>query len=284
MRRMDWLLEIEDVCYTYPGSETPALNGLTMRVPRGKRCALLGHNGCGKSTLFLHMNGIYAPERGVVKWKGEAFSYRRTFLSQIRQKVGLVFQDPEQQLIASTVVEDISYGLCSAGLSDDEAKRKVEQALVRFGLEHFRERPVHHLSLGQKKRVALAGVMVLEPELLLLDEPTAYLDRLHTRLLMKELERIHREEGTTIVMATHDIDLAYEWADWVFVIEDGRLALEGAPNEVFARRDVLEGLQLGVPLLFDVWEALVPSFFPETEARPRNVADLKERLARCLVD
>jgi cobalt/nickel transport system ATP-binding protein len=280
---MTWLLEFENVTYTYPGNATPALHGLTMRIPKGKRCALLGHNGCGKSTLFLHMNGIYQPQEGQVRWKGEELRYQRSFLSRLRQQIGLVFQDPEQQLIASTVGEDVSYGLCNAGLTEMEVKEKVERALVRFGLDHLKERPIHHLSLGQKKRVALAGVMVMQPELLLLDEPTAYLDRLHTRRLMEELATIYRLEGTTMVMATHDLDLAYEWADWVFVMHEGRLVLEGAPDDVFAHREYLESIQLGVPLLFDVWEAIAPSLAGGEEQRPRTVAELKERVARCLV-
>jgi cobalt/nickel transport system ATP-binding protein len=280
---MTWLLEFENVTYTYPGNAAPALHGLTMRIPKGKRCALLGHNGCGKSTLFLHMNGIYQPQEGQVRWKGEALRYQRSFLSRLRQQIGLVFQDPEQQLIASTVAEDVSYGLCNTGLAETKVKEKVEKALVRFGLEHLKERPIHHLSLGQKKRVALSGVMVMQPELLLLDEPTAYLDRLHTRCLMEELATIYRLEGTTMVMATHDLDLAYEWADWVFVMHEGRLVLEGAPDDVFAHREYLESIQLGVPLLFDVWEAIAPSLAGGEEQRPRTVAELKERVARCLV-
>ncbi|GEN34193.1 energy-coupling factor ABC transporter ATP-binding protein [Aneurinibacillus danicus] len=277
---MAWLFEMEDVSYTYPGGIEPALDHITLRIPRRKRCALLGHNGCGKSTLFLHINGIYQPEHGDLKWNGEPYLYRRSYLAELRRKVGLVFQDPEQQLIANTVAEDISYGLCNAGMSDAEVARKVDEALVRFGLDDLRERPVHHLSLGQKKRVALAGVMVLRPELLLLDEPTAYLDRLHTKLLLEELETIHRDEGTTMLMATHDIDLAYEWADWVFVMHKGRLVLEGTPEEVFKRREVLEEMQLSVPLLFDVWEALDLSFFNGTLKRPRTAAELRYQLER----
>lgn len=279
-----WLVEMEEVSYTYPGSADPALDRVTLRIPRGKRCALLGHNGCGKSTLFLHLNGIYRPDCGRVKWGGEVYTYGRTYLAELRKKVGLVFQDPEQQLIASTVMEDISYGLYNAGVSNVEAAQRVEAALIRFGLEELRERPVHHLSLGQKKQIALAGVMILRPELLLLDEPTAYLDPLHTKLLLKELETIYQEEGTTMLMATHDIDLAYEWADWIFIMHKGRLLLEGPPEYVFARRDVMEEIGLGIPLLFDVWEALASSSFLGSLKRPHTVADLRYQLKKYLVE
>jgi len=246
-----YLLEFQQIHYTYPGAQQSALNNLTLQIPANKRCALIGQNGCGKTTLFLLANGLYKPNKGSVKWQGEALKYDRKYLLQLRQKVGLIFQDPEQQLVASTVEEDISYGLCNLGLPDTEIKQRVEQALEEFGLTTLAERPVHHLSLGQKKRVSIADVMVLRPQLLLLDEPTAYLDRLHTRNLMGTLKKIHAS-GTTILMATHDLDLVYRWADWIFVMDKGQLVLEGEPEYVFKQRQILEDLQLGVPLIYEM--------------------------------
>ncbi|MBN3907656.1 MAG: ABC transporter ATP-binding protein [Nostoc sp. NMS1] len=247
----EYLLEFEQVYYTYPGTQQSALNGLTLKIPSGKRCALIGQNGCGKTTLFLLANGLYKPDSGIVSWRGEALSYNRNYLGNLRQKVGLVFQDPEQQLVASTVEEDISYGLCNLGLPEPEIKDRVEQALVEFELTALAERPVHHLSLGQKKRVSIADVMVLQPELLVLDEPTAYLDIKHTRNLIATLKKIHRD-GTTLVMATHDLDLVYRWADWVFVMHEGRLVLEGQPQDVFLQHDLLSELELGIPLIYEI--------------------------------
>ncbi|GAA6621981.1 energy-coupling factor ABC transporter ATP-binding protein [Scytonema sp. NUACC26] len=247
----EWLLEFEQVYYTYSGAKQPALNGLSLRIPANKRCALIGLNGCGKTTLFLLTNGLYKPQKGRILWKGNPLKYDRNSLVQLRQKVGLIFQDPEQQLVASTVEEDISYGLCNLGLPEVEIQDKVKQALVEFGLTELAERPVHHLSLGQKKRVSIADVMVLQPELLLLDEPTAYLDTLHTRNLIATLKKIH-VSGTTTLMATHDLDLVYRWADWVFVMDKGQLVLEGKPQDVFAKQDILEELQLGVPLIYEL--------------------------------
>lgn len=247
----EYLLEFEQVYYTYPGAEQSALNGLTLKIPSGKKCALIGQNGCGKTTLFLLANGLYKPNSGVIRWRGEPLSYNRNYLGNLRQKVGLVFQDPEQQLVASTVEEDISYGLCNLGLPEPEIKDRVEQALVEFGLTTLAERPVHHLSLGQKKRVSIADVMVLRPELLVLDEPTAYLDIKHTRNLIATMKKIH-QDGTTLVMATHDLDLVYRWADWVFVMDKGRLMLEGKPQDVFSQRTLLSELELGVPLIYEM--------------------------------
>ncbi len=250
-----WLLEFIDVYYTYPGTNQSAIASLTLRIPQGKRCAVIGQNGCGKTTLFLLANGLYKPQQGKIYWQGKPLNYNRQSLIQLRQQVGLVFQNPEQQLIASTVEEDISYGLCNLGLSEIVIAERVQQILTQFELRSLATKPVHQLSLGQKKRVSIAGVMVLQPTLLLLDEPTAYLDPLHTRQLAQTLTEIHGS-GTTILMATHDLEWVYRWADWVFVLERGKLVLEGTPQDVFTQRDVMETLQLGVPLAFELLSLL----------------------------
>jgi len=278
------LLEFDRVDYAYPTSPRPALQSLTLRIPAGKRCALIGQNGCGKTTLFLLANGLYKPQRGAVHWQGLPMRYDRTSLMDLRQKVGLVFQDPEQQLVASTVEEDISYGLCNLGLPDVEVNQRVGEAITAFNLSDLADRPVHHLSLGQKKRVSIADVMVLRPELLLLDEPTAYLDQLHTRDLMAKLRQIH-EMGTTIVMATHDLDLAYCWADWIFILDKGQLILEGTPQEVFAQRETLERLHLGVPLVFDVLDKVSEALSKDPNQAEYQVGDnISEPLRNRILD
>jgi cobalt/nickel transport system ATP-binding protein len=278
------LLEFEKVDYTYPSSPQPALQSLTLRIPAGKRCALIGQNGCGKTTLFLLANGLYKPQGGAVHWQGSPLRYDRTSLMDLRQKVGLVFQDPEQQLVASTVEEDISYGLCNLGLPEPEVNQSVGKAIAEFNLSDLATRPVHHLSLGQKKRVSLADVMVLKPELLLLDEPTAYLDQLHTRDLMAKLRQIH-ERGTTIVMATHDLDLAYCWADWIFILDQGTLVLEGTPQDVFAQRATLERLHLGVPLVFDVLDKVTEALSQNSEQAEYQVMhSIPEQLRNRILD
>ncbi|BDA73894.1 Cobalt transport protein ATP-binding subunit [Calothrix sp. PCC 7716] len=251
----EFILEFEQVDYNYPNTKNKALNGLTLKIPTGKKCALIGQNGCGKTTFFLLSNGLCQPNSGQILWKQRPIDYNRKSLIQLRQKVGLIFQDPEQQLVASTVEEDISYGLCNLGLLETEIKARVEQALVEFGLTELAQRPVHHMSLGQKKRVSIADVMVLQPELLLLDEPTAYLDKLHTHNLMTTLKKIH-SSGTTILMASHDLDLVYRWADWVFVMADGRLLLEGKPAEIFNQREIIEELRLEIPLIHEIVSTL----------------------------
>jgi cobalt/nickel transport system ATP-binding protein len=274
----EWLLEFDGVSYTYPQTARPALHNLALKIPSGQRVALIGQNGCGKTTLFLLANGLYRPQQGKLLWQSQPFRYNTAALLELRQQVGLVFQNPEQQLVASTVEEDISYGLCNLNLPDAAIAERVEQTLLQFDLVDLATTPVHHLSLGQKKRVSLAGVMVLRPKLLLLDEPTAYLDRFHTKQLMALLQTIH-QAGTTVVMATHDLDLVYRWADWVFVMDRGRLVLAGTPETVFDQQAQLEALQLGVPISFELltaMETLLQS--PEFQQTGLSIKQLRAKL------
>jgi cobalt/nickel transport system ATP-binding protein len=245
------LLEFERVSYTYSGSQRPAIVDLSLSIPSGKRCALIGQNGCGKTTLFLLANGLYRPQQGKILWQQQPLKYDRGHLMKLRQQVGLVFQNPEQQIVATTVEEDISYGLYNLGLPTPIVAERVRQALLDFNLTELAQTPIHHLSLGQKKRVSIADVMVLQPELLLLDEPTAYLDPRHTRLLLNTLHQIHAT-GTTIVMATHDLDLVYRWADWLLVMDRGKLILSGTPAEIFSQTEILAGLELDLPIAVEL--------------------------------
>ena len=173
----------------------------------------------------------------------------------MRQRVGLVFQNPEQQLVAPTVVTDISYGLCNLELPETEIASRVQRALIEFNLENLADTPIHYLSLGQKKRVSLANVMILEPQLLLLDEPTAYLDAAQTRNLLVLLEKIE-QKGTTILIATHDLNFVYAWADWILVMDEGSMILEGTPQEVFTETKILQDIGLGVPLVIELLDNL----------------------------
>ena len=249
------ILEFDRTFYSYPCSARSTIQGLNLKVPAGKRCGLIGQNGCGKTTFFLLANGLYQPQQGIIRWEGEPFRYDRKSLMQLRQQIGLVFQNPEHQLVASTVEEDISYGLYNLGLAEPDIARMVQEAIEQFNLTELANQPIHNLSLGQKKRVSIADIMVLKPKLLLLDEPTAYLDPRHTRQLIGLLQQIHAT-GTTILLASHDLDFIYRWADWVFVMDRGQLILEGTPETVFAQREVLEQLQLGVPLAIELMEQI----------------------------
>ncbi|NHW39681.1 ABC transporter ATP-binding protein [Paenibacillus aceris] len=275
---MNRILETKEVNFRYSGSQSDALRNLTLRVPEGKKTAICGHNGSGKSTLFLHAIGIHSPSSGQVLWRNAPVSYGRKELKQLRQDIGVVFQDPEQQIILNTPYEDVTYGLRNASVPEPEIQRRTEAILRTMRLEHLAHTPIHHLSLGQKKRVAIAGVLVLEPDLLLLDEPTAYLDRVSERELVEELERIHRR-GITLVMATHDMNLAYSWADWILVMDKGQCVMEGTPGDVFADEAAIKVLGLERPMLLDLWEAL-PEASRQGREAPRNVEDFKTLLQK----
>lgn len=249
------LMAFDQVNYIYPCTKHPAIDNFSLQIPPYRRCALIGANGCGKTTLLRLANGLYRPQQGTICWQNQPLRYDHRSLNQLRQKVGLVFQDPEQQLVAPTVAEDIAYGLCNLRLPKEEIAVRVQQTLEQFQLTDLASEPVNYLSLGQKKRLSLAAVMVLKPQLLLLDEPTAYLDPGQTRNLLASLAAI-AQAGTTILLATHNLDFAYTWADWIVVMAKGRLILEGPPAQVFAQSQLLEDLDLGVPLAVSLLASL----------------------------
>ena len=249
------IIRFQDVEYTYPCSQRSAVQNLTLRIPQHKRCAVIGRNGCGKTTLFRLANGLYRPKRGIIEWRGKPLKYDQKSLNQLRQQVGLVFQNPEQQLVATTVEEDISYGLCNLGLPESEIAQRVQQALLDFDLLSLADAPINYLSLGQKKRVSIADVMVLQPQLLLLDEPTAYLDPKQVQNFRQTLEKVY-SRGTTILLATHNLDFVEAWADWVFVMDSGEIVLEGTPETVFSQSQQIQELGLGVPLIVTALNAI----------------------------
>lgn len=246
------MIEFDQVFYTYPCSQKPSINNLSLHLEEGKRYGLIGNNGSGKTTFLRLANGLYRPSHGVIRCGGQPLKYNyhgidRKFFKEWYQQVGLVFQDPEQQLVATTVEEDLSYGLCNLGIPDAEISVRVANTLKDFNLEELAHFPVNYLSLGQKKRLAIADVMILKPKILLLDEPTAYLDPKQRKELIKQLQQIFIE-GTTILLATHDLDFIYGWADYIFVMYRGQIALQGTPDEVFAQNNLMEELDLDIPL------------------------------------
>lgn len=254
------LMEFEEIEYTYACAQKPAINFLSLQIGQFKRYGIIGRNGCGKTTLFRLANGLYRPQKGIIRWQEKPLKYNHTALNKLRQQVGLVFQDPEQQLVGTTVEEDLSYGLCNLGLQPREISDRIQQTLTEFELTDLAHTPVNYLSLGQKKRLSIADVMILQPKLLLLDEPTAYLDPYQTRHLINTLNDI-QAKGTTILVATHDLDFVYLWADWLFVMDNGQLQMEGTPENVFNQRQLMERLGLGIPLMLNLWKTWSNSSF-----------------------
>lgn len=242
--------ELQDVDYSYPGG-VRALQRTSLSIDKGKRIAVLGPNGAGKSTMFLHLNGILKPKSGKVFFRGEEIKYHRSFLTELRRKVGIVFQDPDTQLFAGNVLQEVSFGPMNLGLSNQEIKNRVERALITMGIQDLRDKPIHHLSFGQKKRVSIAGVLAMEPEVIIFDEPTAYLDPKHSEALMKAIDALY-VKGKQVILSTHDVNLVHAWADHVFVMINGGLVFEGAPEEVFADRQILEKANLEKPILYEI--------------------------------
>ncbi len=273
------LLAARGLEYVYPGGVV-ALRGLDLSIERGQKLAILGPNGSGKTTLLLHLNGTCKPTRGEIRFDGRPASYDRRALNHWRRRVGLVLQEPDDQLFAATVGQDVSFGPLNLGLSDAETGERVREALESLRIAHLVDRATHMLSFGQKKRVAIAGVLAMRPELLVLDEPTAGLDPHGVTHLLGALQQMH-EAGTTLVFSTHDVELAYAWADRVAVFHDGTVLCQGETAAVLGDREVLHQARLRPPLLLEVAEALgagQDQARPAPRSREMVLALLRERL------
>jgi len=223
---------------------------------KGSCTALLGSNGAGKSTLLLSINGILRPSSGMILFNGEALDYSRHGLEALRKRVGVVFQNPDAQLFSASVYQDISFGLCNLGLLDDDVRERVEAVMKKTGVDALRQRPVHRLSHGQKKRVALAGVLVMEPDLLVLDEPTAGLDPKGASEIMHFIKDLQAHSGITVLIATHDIEMVPVFCDHVCVMDAGKMLLQGSPDDVFACRELLRNVGLRLPRIGHLMEIL----------------------------
>jgi cobalt/nickel transport system ATP-binding protein len=248
------VIETRDITYQYPDG-TRALEKVNFKAPKGQMVALLGPNGAGKSTLFLHFNGILRPTSGKVLVEDQLLGYKKSELMNIRQKVGIVFQNPDDQLFAPTVKEDVSFGPLNMGLEPDEVEKRVEQSLKKVGMEGFGKKPPHHLSGGQKKRVAIAGILAMQPEIMVLDEPTSGLDPKGASQVLRILYQLNKE-GMSIVISTHDVDLVPLYASLVYIINDGRIIKEGTPQNVFSDVDTIRSANLRLPRIAHLIEIL----------------------------
>lgn len=276
MDGLEPILATKGVEFTYPNGTT-ALRGISLEIEQGSKVAILGPNGAGKSTLFLHFNGIFRPQRGKVFWQGRELRYDRGSLITLRQKVGIVFQDPDSQLFSASVFQEVSFGPLNLGLPPEEVRRRVEKAMAATGITELADKPTHFLSYGQKKRVCIAAVLAMEPEVIILDEPTAYLDSLLTCQVMELLDEINGA-GKTVVLSTHDVDLAYSWADWIFILKSGQLLAKGRPEEVFLEPRLVREAGLTIPWILEIYQELQKRGWSLGPNPPR----CKEALWACL--
>ena len=272
------MLEVKDLKYSY-NVDYQALKGVSLKIEQGEMVALLGKNGAGKSTLFLHLNGIYEPDEGKVFIDGEELKYDKKSLLKFRQKVGIFCQLDLLALLAPTVEEDVAFGPLNLGLSMEEVQDRVEEALARVGMTGFEKSAPHHLSGGQKKRVAIAGILAMKPEIMILDEPTAGLDPQGVTNLVKLLKELN-EEGITIVISTHEVDLVPDYAKRVFVLVDGKLIAEGTPKDIFSQPDILEQANLKIPIVTELFQKIEKEGYDMEGDYPLTIEEAKDKFLK----
>ena len=243
-------ITVSGLTFVYPGDEEGmpgqvVLKGLDLTIPAGEFVAVLGHNGSGKSTLAKHFNAILLPTEGDVVVCG-INTKDEDRLFDIRQQVGMVFQNPDNQIVATIVEEDVAFALENLGVPPEEIRRRVDEALKAVDMYEYREHAPHQLSGGQKQRVAIAGILAMRPEFIILDEPTAMLDPQGRREVLRTVKELNRDFGTTVVLITHYMDEAVQ-AGRVVVIDDGRILRDGTPKEVFTQVELLKSVGLDVP-------------------------------------
>ncbi len=275
-------IEALDISYTYPEG-TQALYALDLRVNTGEFIAMLASNGSGKTTLIKVLMGLLKPRTGTITIEGK--DQRSLTAKELYQKVGLVFQNPDDQLFAATVAEDVAFGPRNLGLSEHEIRDRVEQSLDAVGISALRSRAIHHLSFGEKKRVCLAGVLAMQPRILILDEPTQGLDPAGEMVMLQLLHQLNKQ-GATIIMATHSVDMLPLFVDRIAVLKQGRLLSEGTVQEIFCNHEMITRASLRLPyisgLLYDMkrYDGVPIDGLPLTvgEARKRLLELIPEEL------
>ncbi len=273
-------IETKDISYHYPNGSN-VLENINFKVEKGSKVALLGANGAGKSTLFLHFNGIIKPTSGTLFIDGEEVKYDNKSLMKIRQKIGIVFQNPDDQLIAPTVMEDVAYGPLNIGLPKEEIKKRVEESLKQVGMEGFEKIAPHQLSGGQKKRVAIAGILAMHPQIMVLDEPTSGLDPRGASQIMKLLYQLN-EKGITIVISTHDVDMVPLYASKVYIMSTGHIIKEGTPQEIFQDVKTVRDANLRLPRLAHLMEIMDKKDEVFGEPYPLTIGEARSKILKKL--
>lgn len=268
------LLETEKICFSYEEGK-PVLHDISFQVRKGERIAVVGSNGAGKSTLFLNMNGVLQPDSGSIRYEGEKIEKKDW--KTLRRKVGIIFQNADEQMIASTVFSEVAFGPTNMKLPKEEIKTRVRDALLYMNLEGYESRPPHYLSGGEKKRVSIADILAMKPEILIFDEPTAALDPVNIEVLERVMNQLS-EEGRTLIVSTHDADFAYRFADRVLVFAEGRVIADGNPETVFRDDNVRKKANLRMPVLMEVAELLKEKGMLGRGIYPKTVDNLREIL------
>lgn len=275
----DIILKAEDLYFSYDDENSHSLNGLSLEIKRGQKVAFMGSNGSGKSTFFLCCNGIHRPSSGTLYFNGEPVTYDKKGLLKLRSKIGIVFQDPDNQLFSASVYQEISFGILNLGVSEEEAKKEVEEVIDYLEITPFRHKPTHSLSGGQKKQVSIADILVMHPDIIILDEPAAALDPKHTTMVNQIVNRL-TESGITVLMATHDVNYAYEWADEIMLFHEGKVLMHGTPADVFSNKAVLAQTNLEPPAVLELFDSLcMKGILKPTLPVPKNLKALEKYIA-----
>ena len=281
-------ISVKDLRYTYePGmpGETVALDGVTFDVPDGTVLGVIGHTGSGKSTMLQHLNGLIKPDSGEIWIDDQCITGGRVRMTEIRRRVGLVFQYPEYQLFEETVAKDVAFGPKNLGLSEEETDERVREAIGLVGLDHeeIKDLSPFELSGGMKRRVAIAGVIAMRPKVLILDEPTAGLDPQAHREILSMIRRIHEEMGIILIFVSHNMGDIAEMSDRVIVMSEGRISLEGTPEEVFSHERELSEMGLGLPparKTVNELSAKVPGFESKALTIDAAAEDIRDYLGK----
>jgi len=257
------MIKIDSLEYNYEDG-TKALEDINIDLDKGGTIGIIGANGSGKSTLFLNMLGILKPSKGSIKYKEKQLKYDKKYLREYRKEVSIVFQDSEKQLFYSRVYDDVAFTLRNLGFKEDKIKIRANAALEKVKAADLIEKPTHFLSYGQKKRIAIAGVLVVDSKVILLDEPTAGLDPYMTNEIKNIIKDLGREKK--LVISSHDMDFIYEVCDYIYVLGKGQIIGEGVPEEVFLKSQLLEKALLEKPWLVKIHEKLgLPLYKDEDE-------------------
>jgi len=276
------LFRLENLSHQYSDG-TLALDNVTLSFEAGERIALLGTNGSGKTTLLHHLNGILQPTSGKVYFEDKPLKYDSKSLLHLRKRVGFIFQDPNDQLFAPTVKQDVAFGPLNLGQPADQVQKAVDDALQTVGMAEYAEKPPHFLSLGQKKRVALAGVLAMQPEVLIMDEPTSNLDPRATSEILHLLLRLNKESGLTLLLATHDVDMVPLFANKLYILNKGKLVSEGSPKELFADAEMIRSVNLRSPRIAHLFEVLKKEDgLPVEDQFPLTIGDARKEILRLL--
>lgn len=266
------ILQIKELNYAY-SSKVNTLKNINVDIYEGQKIAVLGSNGAGKSTFFLNINGVLTPKSGEIIYKGKVIT--RKDLNELRKKVGIVFQDADNQIIASTVLSEVSFGPMNLKLPKDEVLNRVNEALEYMNISDFRDRPPHYLSGGEKKRVSIADIIAMKSEVIIFDEPTAALDPLNAEMLEEVLEKL-TSENKTLIISTHDVDFAYRWADRIIVFSEGKIIADGTPLEIFKNEEVIKKSNLKHPVMMDIYEILIKAgIIKNSNEYPKNIDEFR---------